>query len=155
MDQWILRSLINYPALFPLPCNGHLSHEVSATTDCNGVGMRFDCPGERAQSPDAMILCIPLHLCYIWSSERTHEESDAKLRLWILFTCMRLAVSFIQSNMHCIFKVVYVFFYCIWIPWESNHDLGVASTMFYCLSYRGMQMLQLLDARYYFFTLPW
>lgn len=148
MNQWILRSLINSPALFPLPYNGHLSHEVSANTDCNGVWTWFDCLGERAQSPDAMILSIPLHLfCYLMFRANTMLSSH----IWnwsgmkggcALYRILGRFV-FIQSNVQWIKVNIFIISCIPWElnPWPWNADaIFLLHTIYY--SHFGIDMLQ-------------
>ncbi len=52
------------------------------------------------------------------------------------FTFMHLADAFIQSNLHCIQVKVSTFLSALAFPGNRTHDLGVASTMLYYLSYR-------------------
>ncbi len=53
------------------------------------------------------------------------------------FTFMHLADAFIQSDLHCIQVSFYIFFLSAFaFPGNRTHDLGVASTMLYYLSYR-------------------
>ncbi len=56
--------------------------------------------------------------------------------LQVTFTFMHLADAFIQSDLHCIQVTVFTFLSALAFPGNRTHDLGVASTMLYYLSYR-------------------
>ncbi len=57
------------------------------------------------------------------------------------FTFMHLADAFIQSDLHCIevtgfFSFFFYILSALAFPGNRTHDLGIASTMLYHLSYR-------------------
>ncbi len=59
----------------------------------------------------------------------------------VSFTFMHLADAFIQSDLHCIQVTVFTFLSALAFPENRTHDLGVASTMLYYLSYRKVLIL--------------
>ncbi len=57
---------------------------------------------------------------------------------------MHLADAFIQSDLHCIQVTVFYILSALALPGNRTHDLGIASTMLYHLSYRKAVLSQAL-----------
>ncbi len=73
---------------------------------------------------------------------------------YLTFTFMHLADAFIQSDLHCIQVTVFTFLSALAFPGNRTHDLGVACTMLYYLSYRkALNNIRnlILERHYYYY----